>query len=85
MEPVTLIFIVLLSAGIGAEVTKTDDKVTILEQKVQDLESITMKLAGSHASLAARNKIDDETQSRQINDLYDEVDYLNRKVEIYHD
>ena len=73
MEPVTMAFIFFLGVGLGSEINNTNEDVNLLTKQVNKLEETVFRLAGSHASLSAREKVNDDLQKRQIDHLVKEV------------
>ena len=82
MEPITMAFIFFLGVGLGSEINNTNDDVSTLTKQVNKLEETFLRLAGSHASVSARTKTNDEVQEKQIQNLQDKVDYLDNKIRI---
>lgn len=84
MEPVTMAFIFFMGVGLGSEINNTNDDVSMLTKQLNKLEETVLRLAGSHASVSARTKTNDEVQKKQIENLQNEVDYLDKKINTLH-
>ena len=72
MEPVTMAFIFFLGVGLGSEINNTNEDVNLLTKQLNKLEETVFRLAGSHAGLSAREKVNDDLQKRQIDYLLKE-------------
>ena len=73
MEPITFAFIFILGVGFGSELETTNGELNVLERQVNKLEETVFRLAGSHASLSAREKVNDDLQKKQIEYLLKEA------------
>ena len=72
MEPITFAFIFVLGVGLGTEINTTNEDVNLLTKQLNRLEETVFRLAGSHASLSAREKVNDDLQKKQIEYLLKE-------------
>ena len=72
MEPITFAFIFILGVGLGTEIDNTNEDVNLLTKQLNRLEETVFRLAGSHASLSAREKVNDDLQKKQIEYLLKE-------------
>lgn len=84
MEPVTMAFIFFMGVGLGSEINNTNDDVSMLTKQLNKLEETVLRLAGSHASVSARTKTNDEAQEKQLQNLQGKVDYLDEKIDTLH-
>ena len=84
MEPVTMAFIFFLGVGLGGEINNTNQDVLLLNKQLNKLEGTVLRLAGSHASVSARTKTNDEVQKKQIENLQDDVKFLDKKINTLH-
>ena len=73
MEPITFAFIFILGVGLGTEIDNTNEDVNLLTKQLNKLEETVFRLAGSHASLSAREKVNDDLQRKKIEYLLKEA------------
>ena len=84
MEQVTMAFIFFMGVGLGSEINNTNEDVLLLNKQLNKLETTVLRLAGSHASVSARTKTNDEVQKKQIENLQDDVKFLDKKINTLH-
>jgi uncharacterized protein YoxC len=72
MEIALIFFITVV--GLGSEINKSNDRINELEAQYEMIDSQFMRLAGSHASFYAGQKIINEDTNVVIKDLYQKIE-----------
>jgi len=91
MEPITGIFIFLITVGLGEEIKENRNQIESQQVEIENLNRDFLKLAGAHSAFRANQKHNNRDQQAQIDALndtqesmQDKIDYLNEKIDILH-
>ena len=84
MDPVTAIFIFIITVGLGEEIKENQSVIDSQQVEIAELNNDFLRLAGAHAAANANHKHVNREQQAQIDNLEDRVEYLNDKVNILH-
>lgn len=90
MEPVSA-FLVLVLASMSAEINKQEEKIEVLEMRLDDVEQDYYGLVGKHAALSAQNKVEHAELAEAIKftlqkvvENEKDIFYVEEKIKVLH-